>query len=64
MTLPTIIGEDPHLKTNYHANRFFETLEDVKANVRQAWQDLIDDPDRLASIMHRKWAVAPQPENQ
>lgn len=53
-----------YLKTNHHANRFFETLEDVKANVQQAWQALIDDPNRLTSIMHRKWAVAPQPENQ
>ena len=51
------------LKSNHHAKRVFGTLEEVKANVRKAWQAFVDEPGRMASVMHRKWAVAPTPES-
>ena len=39
-----------YLKTNHHANRFYEILEDVKANVRLTWQALVNVPDRMAKV--------------
>ena len=48
-----------HLKSNFHANRVFETIDDLKANTQRAWQAFADDPDLMKSIMHRKWVIAP-----
>ncbi|MCY4308579.1 MAG: hypothetical protein OXC57_09945 [Rhodobacteraceae bacterium] len=27
-----------YLKTNHHANRFFETLDDVRVNIQHGWR--------------------------
>ncbi len=50
--------------SNYLSNRVFETLEEIKAQTKKAWQTFADDPNRMKSIMHQKWAVAPTCENQ
>ncbi len=46
------------MKSTHHAKRVFETLDDVKAHVLAARQAFIKRPERMASVMHRKWAVA------
>lgn len=47
------------LKSNFHAKRVFETFEDLKAKTQRAWKTFADDPDRMKSIMPRKWVIAP-----
>ena len=41
------------LKSSYHANRVFETVEETRANVLAAWQDFISSPERMTSVMHQ-----------
>ena len=48
-----------YLKSNFHANKVFETIDDLKANTQRAWQTLVDVPDLMKSTMRRNWVVAP-----
>ncbi|MDE0306947.1 MAG: IS630 family transposase [Albidovulum sp.] len=45
-----------HLKSGKLANRLFDTVEDVREAMLEAWTEFAGQPDRIASIMTREWA--------
>ena len=52
-----------YLKSTFHANRVFETLEEIRDNTQRAWKTVAENPEFMPSIMHREWAVAPNAQN-
>ncbi|MDE0113346.1 MAG: hypothetical protein OXI87_15055 [Albidovulum sp.] len=49
-----------HLKSNKPANRLFDTVEDVRETVLEAWTEFAWQPDQIASIMTREWVDLPK----
>ncbi len=47
-----------YLRQNHLSNRVFPEYNDIVDACCNAWNDLIATPERIASISHRKWAVA------
>lgn len=47
-----------YLRQNHLSNRVFPDYNDIVDACCKAWNDLIASPQRIASIAHRKWAVA------
>lgn len=44
------------IRDNWLSNRVFKSYDDIVALCCEAWNKLIDDPDRITSIGWRKWA--------
>jgi len=44
------------LRQNYLANRVFENYEAILDACCQAWRELLDAPNKIASITQRSWA--------
>jgi transposase len=47
-----------YLRKNKLANRLYQTYEDIVDACCDAWNSLIEEPDRIASIAQRSWAKA------
>ncbi len=45
-----------YMRQNWLSNRVFETYEDILQAGCEAWNRLIDEPQRITSIGMRKWA--------
>ncbi len=45
-----------YLRANKLCNRVWDSYEDIINACKQAWNFLINDPDRIRSIGHRDWA--------
>lgn len=50
-------------KSTFHANRVFETLEEIRDNTQSAWKVFTENPELMTLIMHREWAVATTAQN-
>ena len=46
-----------YLRSNFLSNRVFETVEDVRAGMAQAWEKFAADSALIKSIMKRDWAT-------
>jgi transposase len=44
------------MRENWLSNRVFETYEDILDHCCDAWNKLVDQPDRIKSIGLRDWA--------
>ena len=44
------------LRDNWLSNRIFENYEDILDHCCHAWNNLVSQPERIASIGTRKWA--------
>ena len=44
------------MRDNWLSNRVFQSYEDILDHCCQAWNNLVSQPDRIASIGTRKWA--------
>ena len=44
------------LRDNWLSNRIFESYDQIVALCCEAWNKLIDQPWKIMSIGHRKWA--------
>ena len=44
------------IRENWLSNRVFKSYDDIVALCCEAWNKLIDDPDRITSIGSRNWA--------
>jgi len=45
-----------YLRANWLSNRVFETYDAIVEAACEAWNNLIDQPDTIASIGMRDWA--------
>jgi transposase len=45
-----------YLRANWLSNRVFEDYDDIIEAGCEAWNNLIDQPERIKSIGNRKWA--------
>ena len=45
------------LKGTFLANRVFATVQEVRDGIASAWTSFRSDPERIASITMRKWAI-------
>jgi hypothetical protein len=45
-----------YLRGNKLSRLVWHSYDDIVAACKEAWQFLIDDPDRINSIAHRSWA--------
>lgn len=43
------------IRDNWFSNRVFENYDNIVAPCGQAWNKLIDQPDRITSIGSREW---------
>jgi transposase len=46
-----------YLRQNYLANRVFDTYDAIVDACCDAWNKLIDQPERITSIATREWAL-------
>jgi transposase len=46
------------LRDNWLSNRIFQTYDDIVDQCCNAWNKLVDQPDRIKSIGCRQWANA------
>ena len=46
------------IRDNWLSNRIFKSYDEIVALCCQAWNKLIDQPWKIMSIGHRKWAVS------
>ena len=44
------------MRDNWLSNRIFENYDDILEQCCEAWNKLVDQPDRISSIGMRKWA--------
>ncbi len=44
------------MRDNWLSNRIFETYDEIVNHCCDAWNKLIDQPERIMSIGRRKWA--------
>lgn len=44
------------MRENWLSNRIFKSYDDIVALCCEAWNKLIDQPWKIMSIVHRKWA--------
>ena len=44
------------MRENWLSNRIFKSYDDIVALCCEAWNKLIDQPWKIMSIGHRKWA--------
>jgi transposase len=49
-----------YLRQTYLANRVFKSYTDILDACQEAWQKLLDEPGRIASIATRDWAIISQ----
>jgi len=54
MTMPINVWD--YLRQNKLCARVWDTYDDIVEACRQAWNFLIDDPERIRSIGSREWA--------
>jgi transposase len=45
-----------YLRQNEWSNRVYESYKDILRACRDGWNNLMAQPDRLASIIRREWA--------
>jgi hypothetical protein len=49
-----------YLRQTYLSNRVFKSYTDILDACQDAWQKLLDETDRIASIATRNWATIGQ----
>ena len=49
-----------YLRQTYLSNRVFKTYTDILDACQEAWQKLLDETGRIASIATRDWAIIGQ----
>ena len=49
------------LRDNWLSNRVFDGYDDILDHCCEAWNKLCDQPQRIASIGNRKWAIGSNP---
>ena len=49
-----------YLRQTYLSNRVFKTYTDILDACQEAWQKLLDEAGRIASIATRDWAIIGQ----
>jgi transposase len=49
-----------YLRQTYLSNRVFKTYTDILDACQEAWQKLLDETGRIASIATRDWAIIDQ----